>query len=440
MWTMLLSVLAATGDPAAIHVDATQRESTPVPRRFFGQFAEHIGFGIYGGQWAQILRNPGFEGYDLFTPEVLKTEQWLGFEENSSGRELGLACYWLPEGEATYALDEAEAYNSRYAQRLEVASQGGVRTPIRLPLHRERRYLFSLHTRAEEPATGRILLQSHEGATLDEQPITLDGSGSWQRHEIELTVPQGPKPGGLLYLVIRIERPGRIGLDQAELFPADHIDGFDPDVVQFWREARTSLLRFPGGNFVSAYHWKEGIGPRDQRRAHLNPAWPVIEWNHVGTDEWMAFARTLGAQPLICINCGSGSPEEAADWVRYCNEPATGRWGAVRAANGHPTPYNVRDWEVGNELWGHWQVGRCNPEQYARRYDAFASAMLEADPTIHLIANGGPGDWNARFLSAVNAPVPCLSMHRLIGWGPAPQSPLEDVAMALAAYGLDLVV
>jgi len=434
MTMLLLVAMSHVAADARIEVDVTRREATPVPRTFFGQFGEHLGLSIYGGKWAQLLRNPSFEGYDVYECEVGHVPRWMGLPDIAAGRDRGLACYWLPVGEATYALDDDQPFNSRWSQRVEVKASGGLQSPLMLPLHRERDYVLSFYARTGEAAQMHVRLGT--GEIFGECEVMVDGA-AWKRYEVSLTVPDGPSAGDLCYLTLDIEGPATVWLDQAELFPADHVDGFDPDALELMKELNVSLLRFPGGNFVSGYHWRDGIGPREHRVVMGNPAWPVVELNHMGTDEWVAYARAIGAEPFICVNCGDGTPKEAADWVRYCNEPGDGPVGRLRAANGHPEPYAVRYWEVGNELWGSWQVGHCTPEVYAERYAAFSKAMLEADPDILLIANGGPGDWNARFLRAVEAPVRSLSIHRLIHGGVPKETPAEEVAMGLAAYGLD---
>jgi len=151
--------------------------------------------------------------------------------------------------------------------------------------------------------------------------------------------------------------------------------------------------------------------------------------------EWIRFAELIGAEPLICVNCGTGTAEEAADWVRFCNDPPTTPMGKLRATSGRREPCGVRYWEVGNELWGPWQIGHCTPEEYAARYDAFAKAMLEADPNILLIANGGDGDWNERFLRTVTQPVRSLSIHRLIGFDVPQKTDPTHLFMAFAGFG-----
>jgi len=194
-----------------------------------------------------------------------------------------------------------------------------------------------------------------------------------------------------------------------------------PDTLRLIRDLRPSVIRYPGGNFASGYHWEDGIGPRSQRPARFDPAWQSHESNQVGTDEFMEFCAQVGAEPFLVVNDGSGTPEEAARWVAYCNEPPTGEQGRRRAANGHPQPYNVRLWGVGNEVWGQWQVGHTSAEEYAERLNAFAAAMRAADPNIKIVAVGDkvlsdqandPGRlWNETVLSRCADQMDYLSFH-----------------------------
>jgi len=165
-------------------------------------------------------------------------------------------------------------------------------------------------------------------------------------------------------------------------------DKIREDVLRLIQPLKPPLIRYPGGNFSSAYHWEDGIGPRDQRPKRFDPAWKVEESNRVGTDEFMELCERTGADPYICVNDATGTPEEAARWVAYCNEDASGEQGRRRAANGHPEPYNVKLWGVGNEVWGIWQVGHTDAESYVNRMRPIIEAMRKVDPTIKIVAAG----------------------------------------------------
>jgi len=442
--TTLFQLSSARDWNAEIEIFANQRARQPVSRLLYGKFCEHLGTNIYNGMWAQVLRNPGFEPWHFFGTDerviahkLAHLERALGIRGLAASRKRGLACAWIPcgQGQVSFGLDKT-AFNSEASQRISAASvpkggAAGIAQPIYLPLHRVREYQLSLFVRGQAKGIELVVAirrKSPDGPVLARKtvrPIQTE----WHPHRLTLAVPEGRVGRGqLLFLTLTLARPGTIWLDNAELFPADHIDGFDPDVVRLWREARLPLLRYPGGNFASGYHWQDGIGPREKRPTRLNRAWNQPEPNHVGTDEFLAFCRAVGCEPLICVNAGDGTPEEAAAWVEYCNRGPDTRLGRLRAENGHPEPHNVRYWEVGNELYGAWQIGHCTPEEYAERYERFYRAMKKADPTIHVIANGQDLRWNEPLVTRKGRIVESVTIHTLIGGG------LRNTTDAVAAY------
>ncbi len=214
--------------------------------------------------------------------------------------------------------------------------------------------------------------------------------------------------------------PGRLWVDRAVLLPDDHVDGLDTEIVEMCRELAPPVLRGPGGNFVSGYRFTHGIGEMDRRQTFANSSWGGIDDNFFGTDEFLRLCERIGAEPHICVNMGDGVAEEAAAWVEYVNGPADSHWGAQRAANGHPEPYGVKLWEVGNEIYGFWQIGHCGPSENARRYREWSEAMLAVDPSIELIANGshfghaGSDElWHEILLEEGGADLHCISLHCL---------------------------
>jgi alpha-N-arabinofuranosidase len=245
---------------------------------------------------------------------------------------------------------------------------------------------------------------------LGEEWSTVDGT---------LDVPDSVPEDGVCRFVIAANGAGQIVLGRAFLYPADHVGGCDPDVIRFLKESRLPILRWPGGNFVSGYRWEDGIGPVDRRPTGPNPAWGGVEPNLFGTDEFIAFCRAVGCEPMICINAGDGTPEEAARWVEYCNGSADTPMGALRAANGSPEPFDVRHWEVGNELWGSWQVHWTTPRGNVDRYRRFSRAMLAADPTLKLYGCGAPvlwgKEWNDALFAGTAPDLPATTDHPLIG-------------------------
>jgi len=199
-------------------------------------------------------------------------------------------------------------------------------------------------------------------------------------------------------------------------------DGFRTDVLAALRRLRFAVMRYPGGNFVSGYHWEDGVGPREHRPVRIEKAWDSTEPNHVGTDEFMALCRKMEWQPMLSVNLGSGTAEEAGNWVEYCNGSSETTYGGRRAANGCPEPYGVPLWCLGNEMDGPWQIGHCSPEEYAARARAAARSMRTVDPSIHTVACGSSGpfmpsfaDWDGRVLDNLDDQADFISLHRYVG-------------------------
>jgi alpha-N-arabinofuranosidase len=169
--------------------------------------------------------------------------------------------------------------------------------------------------------------------------------------------------------------------------------GFRKDVLGLLRELRMGVLRWPGGNFVSNYHWTDGIGDKDDRPVRPELAWGGTESNRFGTDEYLAYCAELGTEPYICLNMGTGTLAEALDWVEYCNSTRATDWADRRRRNGHPEPYGVNLWGLGNEMYGDWQVGALSAEEYVREATRWARALKMLDPAIQLVSCGKTG-WN----------------------------------------------
>jgi alpha-N-arabinofuranosidase len=205
--------------------------------------------------------------------------------------------------------------------------------------------------------------------------------------------------------------------------PLADAEGFRKDVMEATRGLGVTMLRWPGGNFVSGYNWMDGIGPRDQRPARRDGAWGALESNRFGTDEFLRYCERLGVEPYICINAGLGSVEDARQWVEYCNEPGKTRLADVRRKNGREKPWGVKYWGLGNELDGPWQLGHKDAATYAKFALEAGKAMRRADNSIKLIASGSsnfsPGSdwigWNRTVLETLKSEIDYISLHTYIG-------------------------
>ncbi|MGQ9732134.1 MAG: alpha-N-arabinofuranosidase [Candidatus Zipacnadales bacterium] len=164
--------------------------------------------------------------------------------------------------------------------------------------------------------------------------------------------------------------------------------GFRKDVLEHTRRLRVTNVRWPGGNFVSGYHWMDGIGPKEHRPRRMELAWHTVESNQFGTDEFIEWCRAVPTEPFICVNMGSGTMDEAQAWVEYCNGKEDTHYANLRRENGHAKPYGVKLWGLGNEVSGGWQIGHKSAERYAEEALEFAKVMKWTDPEIKLVACG----------------------------------------------------
>ncbi|MCE5279173.1 MAG: alpha-L-arabinofuranosidase C-terminal domain-containing protein [Planctomycetaceae bacterium] len=185
--------------------------------------------------------------------------------------------------------------------------------------------------------------------------------------------------------------------------------GLRLDVIEALRELRIPIVRWPGGCFVSAYHWKYGVDP--DRTAVFDKAWRVEEPNTFGTDEFVAWCRAIGAEPYICTNAGTGSEEEMSDWVEYCNA-TVGKFAAQRRANGHEQPHNIKYWSIGNENWGGHEIGAKKAPQWAALVAESGKMMLRVDSSIKLLAAAlAEIDWTLPLLREAGHLLSYISIH-----------------------------
>lgn len=195
--------------------------------------------------------------------------------------------------------------------------------------------------------------------------------------------------------------------------PLSDSDGNRKDVLNALRRLHISQLRWPGGNFASDYHWRDGIGPKDSRPTRYNLAWHQLESNRFGSDEFLSTCRKISTEPYLCINLGTGSIDEAAAWVEYCNLEAGTYYSDLRKKNGHPEPYGVKLWALGNEVYGDWEIGHKDAATYAKAAVECAKVMKRVDPDISLVACGDEGDpqWDLPVLEALAHHVDYVAAH-----------------------------
>jgi alpha-L-arabinofuranosidase len=195
--------------------------------------------------------------------------------------------------------------------------------------------------------------------------------------------------------------------------------GFRKDVIEEVRRMGVPIIRYPGGNFVSGYNWLDGVGPKESRPRVLDKAWNSINTNQFGTNEFMAWCKAVGAEPLMGLNLGTGTPEGAAALVEYCNLDQGTKWSDLRRKHGFVEPYRVKRWCLGNEMDGPWQIGHVTANEYGMKAQDAARQMRYVDPSLQLIACGSSGpfmptylEWDREVLEQCYESVDGLSLHR----------------------------
>ena len=353
----------------------------------YGQFIEHIETCVYNGIWAEMVLDRKFY-YEI--------------------GERGLSP-WTSEGDVTS--DASDTYSNGYAARI---GAGGSISQEDISLE-AKEYTGYFYARADEASGVRVAL-SADGQTA-EASVDIE-AGGWKKYEWSIAWAQESADATF---TLRVQS-GSARFDSLSMMPEDNYLGMRQDTLDLLKELDSPIYRWPGGNFLSGYDWKDGIGDRDARPSRRNLYYMQpessfaseteqivsdianlsylgfyggIEPNDFGVDEFLAMCDYLGAQPLMMVNDGLGSVQDAADLVEYCNGSASSEWGAKRAANGHAEPYAIRYWGVGNEMFGDWQLGHVPVQEYTARHNEFSRAMKAADDTIELIAVGNnASDWN----------------------------------------------
>jgi alpha-N-arabinofuranosidase len=210
---------------------------------------------------------------------------------------------------------------------------------------------------------------------------------------------------------------GSLRVAAVSLMPADNVKGWRADTLEAVKKLNTPILRWPGGNFVSGYNWRDGIDPNpDKRPPRANPAWKNLEHNDVGIHEFMELCELLKTEPYVALNTGKGGVEECAAEVQYIVGKPDSPMGKLRAANGHPAPWDEKYWAVGNEMYGWWQLGYVPVDLYVLRHNAAAKLIAAEDPDGILVACGDTNTkgWDDGMLTHSGQYMNLLSLHTYV--------------------------
>ena len=426
---ILLALLFTTLSSAQIQpiqatIDAS-KTGAPISNYIYGQFLEHIGGIVNNNIWAEMLDDRKFYfPINSHPPAEPSGPTW---------RRTALR-HWMPIGADEFVtMNTDRPYVGEHTPMVNLSSSEahGIQQA-------------GLAVRKGKSYAGRVVLAGTPGTTVQVSLIWGNAATDRQTVVINKVGPEYRK----FPLTIRVEGDsddarfeivgsgtGAFHVGAVSLMPADNVQGFRAEVIAALKQLHSGVYRWPGGNFVSGHEWRDAIGDPDKRPPIMDPVWHAVQPNDVGTDEFMTLCRLLDVEPYVTVNGGFGDEWSAAQLVEYANGAVTTPLGKLRAANGHPQPYHIKFWGVGNEPWGEWQLGFMPVAQWELKHNMFAKAMRKVDPTIKLIGAGAmpdamtgskqakrlngqivpdylsPGDWSGNLLAHCLDNMDMISEH-----------------------------
>ena len=379
---------APAHQPVIAIVDATSA-GMPISPYLYGQFIEQAGNLIYSGLWSEMLDDRKF----YYAVQPRPADDASPAPGGFGGRRRGAgAGRWNPIGPVdSVVMDTNNPFVGDHTPLIKLAgsdTRGILQTGVKFTQGIEYQGRIALAGDASAEVSINIVWGTNAGAPR--QTVSL---GNLSADYKELPFSFTAENSGAARVEIIGTGTGSFHVGAVSLMPADNLDGFRPDSIAALKSLRSGVYRFPGGNFVSAHEWRNAIGDPDKRPPVFDPVWRALHPNDVGTDEFMKLCQLLEVEPYITVNAGTGDAWSAAEYVEYCNGDVATPMGKQRAANGHPEPYHVKFWGVGNEMWGiSYQYGAMKPNQFAFKHNEFAKAMRKVDPSIKLIASGAMPD------------------------------------------------
>lgn len=382
--------------------------SEPISPYIYGQFIEHLGKCIYGGIWAEMLEDRKF-----YYPVTFEFNPWGTADDpywNTGEFKYLNASPWQVIGdEKTVMMDKKQPFVGTHSPKIQLKGDGskaGIKqSGIEFITGKEYTGRIVLSGNAIAlPVTVQITSENGESVKAEISEI----SNEFKTYPLTFTLPFSGKNCSL---EIFSTGKGSFKIGTISMMPADNIKGWRPDVVALLKELNSPIYRWPGGNFVSGYNWRDGIGEMDKRPPRKNPAWKGIEHNDVGLHEYMQLMEIIGAEPFVAVNTGLGTVKEVARQIEYCRGNQDTPLGKLRAENGNPAPFNIRFWAVGNEMFGDWQLGHMPLNKYVQKHNEMAKAIWAVDSSAKLIGVGAVGEWSETMLTECSDYMNLMSEH-----------------------------
>ncbi|MCC7376223.1 MAG: hypothetical protein IT581_16310 [Verrucomicrobiales bacterium] len=385
--------------PPRLTIDAA-KVGAALSTNVYSQFIEHLGRCIYGGIWAEMLEDRKF-----YHPITADYNPYRSLKDTPYP-VVGASPWKIMGDAAGVTMLTNKPFVGRHSPRIRAGS--GVRQ-LDLGVTSGKSYSGYVWLRADPGAapTATATLAWGVGDSSGESE-SVDGIGAeFRRYPFQFTAAETSDKA---WVELRVDA-GAVVIGTASLMPDDNVEGLRADTLALLKELRAPIYRWPGGNFVSGYDWRDGIGDRDHRPPRTNPAWTGVEHNDFGMHEFIRFCQLVDAAPWITVNTGFGDAYSAAAQLEYCNGATDTLWGARRAKNGAPTPFAVKYWGVGNEMWGTWQLGYMALEQYVLKQNWVVDKMREVDPSIFCISSGNAGPWSTGLLKSCSDHMDAIAEH-----------------------------
>jgi alpha-N-arabinofuranosidase len=357
--------VVAVGRQHAVTIDAG-KTGEPISKFVYGQFIEHLGRCIYGGIWAEMLEDRKF--YFPITPKYDPYRGTRVVSKDSPFTVVGASPWQIIGPPDSVSMVKEDCFVGKHTPLIKPG--GGIRQ-FDLGLVKNKKYIGYIYLKPQRQNTNvSISLAWGDKPEQQESTQTMVVANDYSKYPFEFTAGADTVKGKLQIKV-----------------------------------------RWPGGNFVSGYDWRDGIGDRDRRPPRRNPAWTGAEHNDFGFNEFIRFCRLVKAEPMVTVNTGFGDAYSAAAQLEYANGSTDTRMGAARAKNGMPEPFGVRYWAIGNEMYGGWQLGHMKLEHYVRKHNWVVDKMREVDPDIVPIASGNAGSWSEGLLRNCSNHIDLIAEH-----------------------------
>jgi alpha-N-arabinofuranosidase len=362
----------------AVNIDVS-KTGAPTSKYELGMFIEPIGPLIYRSLWSEMLDDRKF-----YFPITSKEPEAQARQGEFPGLQLRK---WKPIGpDDAVAMDKDRPFIGDQSPRIELdpATPHGIQQSG-LTVVKGKKYVGRIYLRGMPGSKVKVSLIWGDGAS-DRQTISITTlSDNYKKFPLSFTA---NADGDKATLEITGTGKGDFHIGTVSLMPVDNIQGFRPDTIALLRQLHSGFWRLPGGNFLSDWSWYDSVGDPDKRPPMFDYAWKAMQTNDVGLDDFMTLCKLIDVEPYVTVNAGFGDAHSAAEEVEYLNGTVSTRLGAMRAGNGHPEPYHVKFWNIGNEPYGVWQLGRTDLKYYVLKHNEFAKAMRKVDPSITLLASG----------------------------------------------------